>query len=505
MCPKKEQTARSKQDEGLKTCNKQAVFHMKTSGTCTQKFTEVECKAIYDEAKASGAKYTWKVWASKVPPPACYVKVEDGILYYNPVASTVECSDEMKCLCKGKGVHPCDKDDHGCEQVCEKIKDDFKCACREGHILGDDQKSCVKKEKVTNLFHLKTSGTCTQKLTEVECKAIYDEAKASGKKYTWWKVWASKVPPPACYVKLEDGLLYYNPVASTVECSDEMKCLCKGKGGKEIECGAIRNATCPPVIYNQTYITSPGKGYGEKSCRERCMSTVGCWVFMLRHEDKKCYLFKKGAMQGCNTTNSGTYTLYTKCMKDQMFYRGFNKFIHDNHVIMKHEIPYTISSDDANPDVVVMETSSDQSMVHPVIKSVDHNYIKYLTVSSTWRKHDYQPMHLVLKDRKKDAPTDDFQYGKVHIKDFETVARCTQVNFAKIMSSEPSVKLTIESGMKGMAQVDYLAFYKCLDSIGFHQWVQDVLPRGNCIFRKTQPHSALHCCLEGGARFQRSR
>ena len=46
-------------------------------------------------------------------------------------------------------VHPCDKDDHGCEQICEKIKDtngsdDFKCACHQGHILGHDLKSCVK-------------------------------------------------------------------------------------------------------------------------------------------------------------------------------------------------------------------------------------------------------------------------------------------------------------------------------------------------------------------------
>ena len=41
-------------------------------------------------------------------------------------------------------VHPCDKGSNGgCNQVCNKVGDDFTCSCNEGYTLSVDKESCV--------------------------------------------------------------------------------------------------------------------------------------------------------------------------------------------------------------------------------------------------------------------------------------------------------------------------------------------------------------------------
>ena len=40
--------------------------------------------------------------------------------------------------------HPCDINNGGCEQKCNKVERAAVCGCNEGYTLGDDGKSCEK-------------------------------------------------------------------------------------------------------------------------------------------------------------------------------------------------------------------------------------------------------------------------------------------------------------------------------------------------------------------------
>ncbi len=42
-------------------------------------------------------------------------------------------------------VHPCDKASKGgCSQLCNKRKEKYECACKDGFLLGDDKRTCNK-------------------------------------------------------------------------------------------------------------------------------------------------------------------------------------------------------------------------------------------------------------------------------------------------------------------------------------------------------------------------
>ena len=42
-------------------------------------------------------------------------------------------------------VHPCDTENNGgCSQICNKTRNKYNCACKEGFVLEKDDKSCIK-------------------------------------------------------------------------------------------------------------------------------------------------------------------------------------------------------------------------------------------------------------------------------------------------------------------------------------------------------------------------
>ena len=42
-------------------------------------------------------------------------------------------------------VHPCDEASNGgCNQICNKVKDNHKCSCQAGFVLEEDKMTCKK-------------------------------------------------------------------------------------------------------------------------------------------------------------------------------------------------------------------------------------------------------------------------------------------------------------------------------------------------------------------------
>merc|ERR1712050_529334 len=74
-----------------------------------------------------------------------------------------------KKSCKEIFVHPCDKNNGGCQSTCTKKEKEAVCSCEKGFSLQDDKKSCIK-----NFVHPcdVDNGGCAQICTKKEKEAV---------------------------------------------------------------------------------------------------------------------------------------------------------------------------------------------------------------------------------------------------------------------------------------------------------------------------------------------